>query len=196
MIVDIDTKFSKSQVCCISDIHIGVHQNSAQWHNIILDWAKWLSGELKSKDIHDIIISGDFFHYRDEIAVNTIHFATKILNEWRDFNIIILVGNHDAWYKDRSDVNSLSILDGWDNITVISETSTSVVFGKQVTFAPWGTNPVDIPKSDVIFGHFEIQTFKHNSFKICSEGIRSSDLLNKAKLVISGPFPCKRREKV
>ena len=63
---------SDTKVCCISDVHIGIHQNSNQWHEITLNWAQWLRAELQQKGIHDIIISGDFFHYRDEIAVNTI----------------------------------------------------------------------------------------------------------------------------
>ena len=69
-------KLNNSKVCCVSDIHIGVHQNSTQWHDIAINWARWLRDELKSKDISDIIISGDVFHYRDEIAVNTIHFVS------------------------------------------------------------------------------------------------------------------------
>ena len=97
---------NKSKVCCVSDIHIGVHQNSNQWYSITKLWAEWLRDELVKRDIRDIIVCGDFFHYRDEIAVSTIHFATDILNIWRDFNIIMLVGNHDAYYKDKSDINS------------------------------------------------------------------------------------------
>ena len=64
-----DIFLNNPRVCCISDIHIGVHQNSNQWHEITIEWANWLAEELRSKDITDIIISGDFFHYRDEIAV-------------------------------------------------------------------------------------------------------------------------------
>jgi DNA repair exonuclease SbcCD nuclease subunit len=178
----------QSKICCISDIHIGIHQNSNQWHGITLKWAKWLRAELQQKGIRDIIISGDFFHYRDEIAVNTIHFATEVLDLWKNFNIIMLVGNHDAYYKDRSDVNSLSILHGRDNITVVSDLITHDVFGNKVTFCPWGCNLEDIPLSDIIFGHFEIQNFKQNSFKICSTGVKSTDLLDKSKLIISGHF--------
>ena len=109
---------------------------------------------LKKQKIQDIIISGDFFHYRDEIAVNTIHFATNILDIWKDFSIIMLVGNHDAYYKDKSEVNSLAILSGWPNITVIETITTVPLFGKQVTFCPWGTKLTEMPTSDIIFGHF------------------------------------------
>jgi DNA repair exonuclease SbcCD nuclease subunit len=172
----------------VSDIHIGVHQNSNQWYSITKLWAEWLRDELVKRDIRDIIVCGDFFHYRDEIAVSTIHFATDILNIWRDFNIIMLVGNHDAYYKDRSDVNSLSVLDGWDNISVVSNLTTVDLFGKKSTFCPWGTAVTDIPDSDVVFGHFEINSFKQTNFKVCSSGINTKDLLSKTNLVITGHF--------
>ena len=179
---------NNSKVCCISDVHIGVHQNSSLWHDITLKWAQWLADDLRSKDVNDIIISGDFFHYRDEIAVNTMHFVTNVLSLWKDFNIIMLVGNHDAYYKDRSDVNSLAILDGWSNITVISELTSATLFGKNIVFCPWGVPADKIPSCDLMFGHFEIQNFKQTSFKVCSGGVRASELLDKSSLIISGHF--------
>lgn len=183
------------KVCCVSDVHIGVHQNSAMWHQIALDWAAWLKHELKEKKITDIVIPGDLFHYRDEIAVNTIHVVTQILKMWKDFNIVLLVGNHDAYYKDRSDVNSLSILDGWENIKVVSEPTQFTAFNKKLMFCPWGTTTRQIKKSDIIFGHFEIESFRFNQHKICEEGIQSSALLKKSPLVITGHFHLREERK-
>jgi DNA repair exonuclease SbcCD nuclease subunit len=180
--------FKKSKVCCISDIHIGVHQNNALWHDIAINWASWLKKELVKKGIKDIVISGDLFHYRDEIAVNTMQVTTRIMNMWRNFNIILLVGNHDSYYKDRVDVNSLSILSGWDNITVFDRQEQVTAFGKKILFCPWGVRTEELVKSDIIFGHFEIQSFKMNQYKICTDGIKSRDLLKHAPLVITGHF--------
>ena len=42
-----DIFLNDRRVCCVSDIHIGVHQNSSQWHYIILEWSKWLANEKK-----------------------------------------------------------------------------------------------------------------------------------------------------
>lgn len=177
-----------SKVCCISDLHIGVHQNSTFWHETALKWADWLKSELQDKDIEDILILGDLYHYRDEIAVNTIHVVNEILKIWSKFNINILVGNHDSFYKDRTDVNSLSILHGWDNINVISEPITTTLYGKKCIFLPWNSNLTNIEKGDIIFGHLEIESFKMNSFKLCEEGIKSTDLLKHARYVFSGHF--------
>lgn len=183
-----DVKFIKSDICCIADLHFGVHQNNSMWHDIAMQWAVWLDKELKAKKIKDIFILGDFFHYRSEIAVNTIQFATDILNIWRDYNIVILIGNHDSYYKDRVDVNSLSLFDGWQNITIISEPTRVKSHGKELLICPWGTEPEELTQSDIIFGHFEIESFKMNQFKVCTAGAKSKDLLKNTDLVLTGHF--------
>jgi DNA repair exonuclease SbcCD nuclease subunit len=181
--------FTKTnRVCCVADLHIGVHQNSLSWHDTALKWAVWLKEELNKQNIQDIFILGDVYHYRDEVAVNTIHTVHQILDLWRDLNIVILVGNHDAYYKDRSDINSLTILNGKNNITVIDKPTTTIVHGKKLTFLPWGSSISDLPNSDILFGHFEIESFKMNSFKVCDHGTKTSDLLNKAGLILTGHF--------
>lgn len=191
----VDIKTFSEKVCCIADLHIGVHQNNIFWHETALKWAEWLKHELELKQIKDIFILGDLYHYRDEIAVNTIHVVNQILTLWRDFNIVIIVGNHDAFYKDRSDINSLSILNGWKNISVISEPVQTVLYGKKCSFIPWGTSTNDINASDIIFGHFEIESFKMNSHKHCDHGIKTDELLTKTSLVMSGHFHLKDERK-
>ena len=188
-------KLNNKKICCFSDVHIGVHQNNVFWYNVAQKFFTWVAQELKSRQIEDIIICGDLFHYRDEISVHTIHLASQLLAELKDFNIIMLVGNHDAYYKDRSDVNSLSPFAGWPNIRVISQPTSSFNFNRELSFIPWGTDPKLLPDSEVMFGHFEIETFKMNSHKICERGIKASQLLDKAKLVISGHFHLKDERK-
>jgi len=175
-----------------TDLHLGVHQNSSTWHDIALNWADWFVEELKSKDIDQIIFTGDFFHSRSEISVNTIHAASKFVDKFKDFaKIYMIVGNHDSYYKQKADVHSLSILNGYSNIQVF-DTTTSVsgkeFNNKKITFVPWGFNYTDILDSDVLFGHFEIESFKMNAHKLCEEGVKPKDLLNKAPLIFSGHF--------
>jgi DNA repair exonuclease SbcCD nuclease subunit len=181
-------KIHKERVCCFSDVHIGVHQNNAFWLNVTQKFITWVKDKLTKEGIQDIILCGDLFHYRDEISVSTIHAASEFLEQLKEFNIIMLVGNHDAYYKDRSDVNSLTPFSGWSNIQIISQVKTSENFNQTLTFVPWGTSMQHIPESDIIFGHFEIESFKMNSHKICDKGINASDLLAKSKLVVSGHF--------
>ena len=176
------------EVGIFSDPHYGVHRNSEIWHKIALKHAKWAAEQFKKNDIEDIIIPGDIFHDRNDIAVNTLHVVTDIFDVLRDFNIIITVGNHDAYYRDNSSVNSVSILRGWSNITVVDKLAIENLQGKKIAFCPWGQDINEVPKCDLIIGHFEINSFKMNSFKVCTNGLKSSDLTDRAPLTITGHF--------
>jgi DNA repair exonuclease SbcCD nuclease subunit len=149
---------------------------------------KWFKQELDSQGINDVIFCGDFFHYRDEISLISLDAANQFLDELNDKRIYMITGNHDCYYKETSEVNSLSIFKGRSNITVYDELTTIHINGKSVTFCPWGTQIKDIPKSDLLFGHFELQNFKMNAFKVCDTGDDPEILSNKSPLTFSGHF--------
>ena len=179
-----------------SDIHIGLGQDSSMWHDIVLDFARWAAKEYIKAGINDIIIPGDIFHNRNEISVNTVAVATEFFDILKDFRLFISAGNHDSYYKDRSDVNSISILKGWKNIVIVDKEPLTLQAGeKTISLIPWGTDIKDIPDTDICFGHFEINSFYMNSFKTCDHGLESICLLNKAPLVISGHFHKKDHRK-
>jgi DNA repair exonuclease SbcCD nuclease subunit len=172
-----------------SDLHLGVHQNSSNWHNIALNWVDWFVADLKSKKIKDIIFTGDFFHSRSEISVNTIHVASVLLDKLNEFNVMMIPGNHDCYYKEKSEVHSLSILKGHQNINIYDNLELVHLYdGRTAAFCPWGVEAEDIPSADVIFGHFEIESFKMNSYKLCETGHKASQLLRKSSLVFTGHF--------
>ncbi len=183
-----NVNFNNRKICCISDIHLGIKQNSSTWHKILIDWAHWLESELRQHGIIDIMIGGDLFHDRDNIAVNSLHVATDFLEIFREYNIVMITGNHDCFYKDTSLVNSLSIFKGWSNITIIDKYLQTTIYGKTVSFAPWGTSINDIGNCDLVFGHFEFENFKMNNFKICDHGDNPDDILIKSQKIISGHF--------
>jgi len=179
-----------------SDIHIGLGQDSSMWHDIVLDVAKWASKEYIQAGINAIIIPGDIFHNRNEISVNSVAVATEFFEILKDFKLFISAGNHDSYYKDRSDINSISILKGWKNIVIVDKEPLILQAGeKTISLIPWGTDIKDIPNTDICFGHFEINSFYMNSFKTCDHGLESKSLLNKAPLVISGHFHKKDHRK-
>jgi len=178
----------KNKVAIFSDLHLGVHSNSSEWHKYAIEWANWFREECRDKGIKDLIFCGDWHHNRSEISVNTLQVSADILDMFEEFNLIAITGNHDIYYKHRTDVNSLSIFKNRKNVTILEQYQTLEAFDKKLSFCPWNTPTKVIEESDVIFGHFEIETFKMNAFKICEEGVRVKDLLKKSSLIISGHF--------
>jgi DNA repair exonuclease SbcCD nuclease subunit len=172
-----------------SDIHIGLGQDNNINHKNILDFAKWASDFYSKKGITDIIIPGDIFHNRNEISVTTLATAKEFFDFFKEFTIYISTGNHDCFLKNKSDINSISILDGWNNIHIIDIKPVVIKYkDKTISLIPWGTDYDDIPKTNIMFGHFEISSFYMNSYKVCEHGIKSGDLLKKSPYVISGHF--------
>ena len=186
---------TKSKIAVVSDLHVGSHQNDATWHTYALNFAEWFKGEVKKNGIIDIVVCGDVNNDRDEISVSSLHVLGKIFEIWKEFNILLIVGNHDAYYKDRSDVNSLSLFSGWPNITIIDKLENIEHNGKKLSFCPWGTTMEEIPNSDIIFGHFEINGFYMSKVKCCASGFDSKNILEKAPLIISGHFHIREERK-
>jgi DNA repair exonuclease SbcCD nuclease subunit len=185
----------KAKTAIFSDLHLGLYGNSADWHTVALNWADWIVSDLKKRKIQDIFFLGDFFHNRSEISVQTIHVASELIAKFKDFNMHMIVGNHDAYYKNRSDVHSLGFLKGHDNITIVDDNLVVDAFGKKLLFVPWNH---ELPEGefDYIFGHFEIQTFKMNNFKVCDHGLQVIDLLGtRTNTVFSGHFHLRSTKK-
>ena len=181
-------KFNNNTIGVIADIHLGVYQDSPLWHSLALDFARWAAKTYKALGIKDIVISGDIFHNRERVSVNTIHAASDFFKILEDFNIIAIAGNHDAFYRDRSDVSSISILKGWNNIHVVLDTEIMEHNGKKIALVPWGADISKIEPCDIMFGHFEIASFSIARDQICTHGESANNLLNIAPLVMTGHF--------
>jgi DNA repair exonuclease SbcCD nuclease subunit len=177
-----------SKIAVVSDLHLGVHQNSEKWLNESLKFAKWFREELFQKSVRDIIIPGDFFHDRTDINLMTIQYATRVLEEWKDFRIWMIPGNHDCFYKDNATVTSVSLFKGYPNVKLFEKTETLIRDKRNITFVPWGDTLDNAPKSDVIIGHFELNGFKMNSFKMCEGGEDCDHILDKGDIVLTGHF--------
>ena len=179
------------KVGLFSDIHIGLGQDSSIWHKNVLDFADWAVDFYEKNNITEILIPGDIFHNRNEISVNTLSVAQQFFKKFKDFKLFISTGNHDCYYKDRTDINSISMLSEWSNITLIdSEPRVFYINNSdlKLSMIPWGTDIKDIPEADYCVGHFEILTFKMNSFKTCDHGWKTTDILNKSNFIITGHF--------
>ena len=186
----------KSKIAIFSDLHLGLYGNSTEWHEIALNWSDWIVSDLKKKKISDIFFLGDFFHNRSEISVQTIHVASELIAKFKDFNLFMVIGNHDAFYKNRSDVHSLGFLKGHDNITIIDNNLEIEAFDKKLLFIPWNHELPKTGRFDHIFGHFEIQSFKMNNYKVCDHGFQVMDFLaSKTTNVWSGHFHLRSEKK-
>lgn len=179
----------KTKTAIISDIHLGVHGAEDRWHETALKYAVWLRDKLEEQGIRQLFILGDVFNDRKEISGSTISVAGKFFDTLSQFEIFVLVGNHDCFYANDTTVNALAMLSRWKNISVVSEMTEYDVGGKSILMCPWGVNPMSLGKRfDAVFGHFEINSFNMTQMQVCEDGFDSSDVRKVSSLVFSGHF--------
>ncbi len=181
----------EQRVGVFSDIHLGLGQDSEIWHEVMLEFAEWAAKEFKQREITDILIPGDVFHNRNEIALRTLDTGHKFFEIFKDFRTIIGGGNHDIHLRNSNEINSLSVLKGRNNIHIIDVVPK--LFGiknstRQISMIPWGTKVIDLPKADICFGHFELATFALNNHKICQHGEDVQNLFTKSPMIVTGHF--------
>ena len=185
------------KVCLISDIHFGVNKNSELFLNSSLRFFKdELVPYLHSEKITHILVLGDVFDNRNSINVKISDEVRMVFGEILvDFDITILIGNHDIYYKTSNDVHSLKFLDLLPNVEVIDQLCYKEIFGVKTMFCPWlfdyddpnVAEMFETTEAEVLFGHFDIVGFALNRTRVSTEGL-SPDSFSQFKKVFSGHY--------
>ena len=186
-----------SKVCLVSDIHFGVNKNSEIFLNSsIRFFTDQLVPYLAKENIEHIIILGDVFDNRNTINVRINDEVYNLFsNVLSDFDVTILIGNHDIYYKTSNKVHSLKYLNHLPNVDVIDTISYKKFFGVNALFCPWIVDyedtelvdALDTSISDILFGHFDIVGFALNKTRISTEGL-DTDVFTNFKKVFSGHY--------
>jgi UDP-2,3-diacylglucosamine pyrophosphatase LpxH len=183
------------QIALITDLHFGVKKNSTLFLSSMISYFKnEFIPYLKSNGIKTIFMLGDFFDSRESINVkikNEVHSLFK--KDLCDFNIYMLLGNHDIFYKTSIETHSLKYIGEFSNVTVIEKPTELTVNGKKFLLVSWqiddsilNYSPVD--KIDVCLGHFDINGFYLNKTTVFEGGFNPSFFFNNFKLTFSGHF--------
>lgn len=177
-----------------TDLHLGIKQDDSSWHEVALNWCDSMVKTLKEKNVKDIIFLGDFFHNRNTICVDTLNVTSKFLKKLTDFNLHMILGNHDLYYKKEYTTSAVNIFDGFPNIKIYQKPEYITVGNKKLLFCGWGYDLMEY-KSDILFTHAEISTFKFNETQTCEDGYLCSDLLKNHRLIYTGHFHLRQTKK-
>jgi DNA repair exonuclease SbcCD nuclease subunit len=120
--------------------------------------------------VTELIQLGDLFDVRKHVQFSSIkwaneHFFTPI--ERQKINTVVIAGNHDCTFKNRNDLNSVSLLCP-PNVKVIDTEPCTILIGdKSFDMFPWispsnielSSELISRSKSDYAVGHFEFANF-------------------------------------
>lgn len=187
------------EVVIFTDIHFGMKNNSRAHNQDCEDFILWMIDEAKKRGITKCIFMGDWHHHRATVNVSTLNYTTSCLGFLNDNfeETYMIMGNHDLYYREKREINSVPMAKLYPNITVIND---EMLIKDNVAIVPWLVDDEHkkLAKLDVdyIFGHFELPHFYMNAMVQMPDhgaGLREEHL-SKAKLVFSGHFHKRQRK--
>jgi metallophosphoesterase superfamily enzyme len=125
--------FKKAAV--FTDIHFGLKSNSTLHNEDCLNFVKWATAKAKEEGCDTALFLGDWHNNRASINILTLQYslqALEHLNENFD-NTYFIPGNHDLYYRDKRDVQSVEWAKHLTNIHICNDWTTI----GDVTIAPW-----------------------------------------------------------
>jgi DNA repair exonuclease SbcCD nuclease subunit len=152
-----------AKILLFSDIHVHEHKNKQERLQNCLDALFWVFNTARERGIKDVVFGGDLFQDRQNISVFTYHQTYKIISQFKDLNLWFLLGNHDLWYYDKTDISSVEPLGALPHLTVIDQPTTIKIAGLDIDFLPFTHNPIvsmsdnfSQKKSPVLVGHIAV----------------------------------------
>lgn len=162
--------------------------------------------ELKQRDIKTVFFTGDIHDTRQQINVEALVTTKRLLQDkMKDFDVHIILGNHDMYYENSYDTTALELFEDIPNVTVYrNNVQQKTILNKTWYIFPWviqekeekmaaflqklATKPLEVRENVVLFGHFEMFGVNMEGNNISTFGLDPNLFLNASKLIISGHY--------
>ena len=195
------------RVALISDVHFGEHQNNDQFLAMQIAWFREeLLPALRERGIRVLFVLGDLFHNK-ETTNNLVKSRVydMLRDDFKDFKVIVSVGNHDLYYRDRHDVTALHALRDLPNVKIVDKV-TRVALGTSVlAVVPWIIDKeremaaIASLSPDVVLGHFAFAGFAFNRLYPSRHGEDADSFrmaLQSVRKVFSGHYHTQSRREL
>lgn len=188
------------RIYVLGDLHLGVRNNSIEWFEIQRDFLlNFFISKLKEDGFdpdRDILVQvGDWHHIRESTNVRIANGSLEIMKKLSSLfkrGIFIILGNHDVYYKDRTDVHSLKGIDEiFDNVHIFEKPEILEINGKHdFLMLPWIENITALKEealkyrelANYVFCHADIKGFQYNQFTKLEHGLEKDELSNYKKV--------------
>jgi hypothetical protein len=185
------------KVACFTDIHFGLKSGSRTHNQDCENFVSWFCDTARAQGCETAIFLGDWHHNRSTTDVSTMNYTVSNLEKLSQSfeKVYFILGNHDLFYKDKREINSIEFMRLFPNIVPIRELYTE----GDVTIMPWligdEWTTVKQLKSRYIFGHLELPHFYMNAMvQMPDHGQLQTGHFQHQELVFTGHFH-KRQQK-
>jgi DNA repair exonuclease SbcCD nuclease subunit len=181
--------FKKAAV--FTDIHFGLKSNSQLHNDDCLNFIKWATAKAKEEGCETALFLGDWHNNRASINIVTLNYSLRALEHLNNnFDTVYFIpGNHDLYYRDKRDVQSVEWAKHLPNIKICNDWFTS----GDVVIAPWlvadDHKRISKLKGKYMFGHFELPGYLMNAMVAMPEhGELRGDDMQGFEHVFTGHF--------
>jgi DNA repair exonuclease SbcCD nuclease subunit len=192
------------KVAIITDTHFGARSDSIPFDNFFRKfYDEIFFPTLEQKHIGCVLHLGDVFDRRKYINFNTLKSSREyFFDRLSKYEVHMLAGNHDTYFKNTNDVNSPDLLLKDYNFNIIDTPTTIDIDGESILMMPWICADnygvcMDAIKSSTartLLGHLELAGFVMHKGQT-SEGGMDPKIFDKFDLVGSGHFHHRSRSK-
>lgn len=192
------------KIAILNDTHAGIRNSS----DIFMDYQERFYSEvffphLLENNITQILHLGDYYDNRKTINFKALHHNRKIfLEKLREYGITmdIILGNHDTYFKNTNDLNSLKELLGhyMNEVNIVTEPTVMNYEGLKIGLVPWicpenEQQCLDFLEScdaPFIGAHLELKGFEMAKGMPCMDGMDRKHF-KRFESVLTGHFHAK-----
>jgi DNA repair exonuclease SbcCD nuclease subunit len=191
------------KIALLNDTHFGARNDSPAFLEYFMRfYNEQFFPYLEKNNIKTLIHLGDVTDRRKFINFKTAHaFRQKFMKRLWEMKVDthIIVGNHDTYFKNTNEVNSVSELcttyDGVNEPWIYTNPKEVELGGCRMLFLPWicddnyeeSIYAIDNSTSEICMGHLEIKGFEMQKGIVNQQGLEKSQFKRFEK-VISGHF--------
>lgn len=195
------------KIAIISDTHCGVRNSS----DIFMQYQERFYSEvffpyLQENGISQILHLGDYYDNRKAINIKALnHNRSCFLSKLREYNLVmdIIPGNHDCYYKNTIELNSIKELQGhfMNEVNIIMHPTVREYGGVKFGLIPWicpeneeeCMSFLQNSNAEVIGAHLELEGFEMHKGIVCKDGL-PTNLFDRYEMVLSGHFHTKSQQ--
>jgi hypothetical protein len=163
-----------------------------------LNFIKWFTQKAKEEGCETALFLGDWHNHRASINIVTLNYSLRALEHLSSnfSSVYFIPGNHDLYYRDRRDVQSVEWARYLPNVVICNDW----LHSGDVVIAPWLVNDdhkkLAKLKSKYLFGHFELPGYLMNAMvEMPDHGSIRRDDLGGFEHVFTGHFHKRQTKK-
>jgi DNA repair exonuclease SbcCD nuclease subunit len=188
------------KIAVITDQHFGARNDSIHFLDYYEKFYKdTFFPTLDSNGINTVLILGDTFDRRKYVNFYSLKRTKEMFFDElakRNIQVHMLAGNHDTYFKNTNDVNSVDLLlKEYNDINVYDEPITININDTSICMMPWicpenyeeSIQMLANTEADICMGHFEIAGFAMHRGMPSLEGL-NRELFRRFDCVFSGHY--------